>query len=24
VTATPQCRWVYGEGWYGWGWYGNC
>ena len=24
VTATPQCRWVYGRGWYGWGWYAGC
>ena len=24
VTATPQCGWAYGEGWYGWGWYGRC
>ena len=23
VTATPQCGWVYGQGWYGWGWDGR-
>jgi hypothetical protein len=23
VMATPQCGWVYGQGWYGWGWYGR-